>query len=104
MKPIILSRHAGVVAWLAARAIVGDVVAHATPDQVRGRVVYGVLPLHLAVLAAAVWSVDLPGLTPEQRGQDLTPAEMDSAGAILRGYKVQSLRVGPTRDRQEAAS
>jgi len=102
MTWLIISRHPGVVAWLAARGITGEVVAHATPDLVRGRDVIGVLPLALAAEAGTVTSIDLPGLQPEQRGRDLTPAEMDSAGAILRRYCVQSLPVGPTGDNQEA--
>ena len=77
---------------------------HATPDQVRGRVVYGVLPLHLAAESAEVWSIDLPGLRPEDRGRDLSPAEMDAAGATLRGYRVQSLPVGSIGDNEEGQS
>ena len=30
----------------------------------------------------------MPGLTADQRGQDLTPAEMDAAGASIQWYAV----------------
>lgn len=86
---IIVTRHAGLVAWLAARGVAGDVIPHATPEMVAGKDVYGVLPLHLAALAASVTVVDMPRLAPEQRGQDLTPAEMDSAGATMHTYEVR---------------
>lgn len=88
---VIVTRHAGLVAWLAARGIEGPIVAQATAADVRGRVVVGALPLHLAALAAEVVAVDMPGLTPAQRGQDLTPAEMDAAGARLTRYRVTRL-------------
>ena len=86
--PLIISRHPGAVAWLAAQGITGEVVAHATPQQVRGRDVIGVLPLALAAEAHSVSSIDLPGLAPEQRGRDLSPDEMNAAGATLRRYRV----------------
>ena len=78
--------------WLALRGITGDVVSHvATPNQVEGKRVYGVLPLHLAALAESVIVVDMPRLDPELRGTDLTPAQMDAAGATLARYRVERL-------------
>lgn len=91
METLIVTRHAGTVAWLRARGIEGEVIAHATPEDVMGRVVYGVLPMHLAAEADQVWVIDLPGLKPEDRGRDLTPEEMDSAGATLAGYWVSRI-------------
>ncbi|GIV81675.1 MAG: hypothetical protein KatS3mg051_1029 [Anaerolineae bacterium] len=88
MKPLIVSRHAGTVEWLARRGITGEVVEHATPDAVRGRVVYGNLPLHLAALAAEVVAIDMPDLPRDVRGWDLTPEEMDTFGARMTRYRV----------------
>ena len=85
---VIVTRHAGLIAWLAARGITGDVIAQATPDDVSGKHVIGALPLHLAALADRVTTVDMPSLTAAQRGQDLTPEEMDAAGATLTSYEV----------------
>lgn len=85
---VIVSRHQGLVEWLAKHGIVGTVIAHATAEQVRGKHVFGVLPMHLAALAYTVTVVDMPRLLPGQRGQDLTPAEMDAAGADLVTYGV----------------
>jgi putative CRISPR-associated protein (TIGR02620 family) len=90
-ETVIVTRHAGLVAWLAQQGITGDVIAQATAADVRGRVAIGALPLHLAAEATEVVAVDLPGLTPAQRGQDLTPAEMDAAGATLTRYRVTRL-------------
>lgn len=91
METIIVTRHIGLVEWLALRGLTGRVIAQATPDDIRGRHVIGVLPLHLAALATIVTTVDMPGLAPEQRGKDLTPAEMDAAGATLNHYCVLAL-------------
>lgn len=88
-QAIIVSRHAGAIEWLRRRGFTGDVLEHVTEDDVRDKVVVGALPLHLAALARRVVSIDMPGLTPDQRGKDLTPDEMDAAGARLRWYAVQ---------------
>jgi putative CRISPR-associated protein (TIGR02620 family) len=88
MNYLIISRHESVPAWLRTKGITGEVVAHATTSLVRGRNVVGVLPLSLAAEAASVTSIDLPGLTPELRGKELTVAEMDSCGAVLVRYTV----------------
>jgi len=90
-ETVIVSRHAGAVAWLAAQGITGTVIEQATADDVRGKVVVGNLPLDLAAEAHQVGSIDLPGLLREQRGRDLTPAEMNAAGATLRWYVVEAI-------------
>lgn len=89
MNVLIVSRHAGAVGWLRRRGIEGEVVAHVEDvAEVHGKVVFGALPMYLAAAAEAVVSIDMPGLTLAQRGQDLTPAEMDAAGAVMRAYIV----------------
>lgn len=92
MKTIIVTRHEGAVEWLRTRhGVEGLVIAHAAPDTVAGKIVYGILPLHLAALAAQVWSIDMPNLPAEFRGQELTPEQMDTAGACLTGYRVDRI-------------
>ena len=88
-ETVIVSRHAGAVAWLAAQGITGDVIAQATPEDVRGKIVVGNLPLHLAALAVKIGSIDMPNLAAADRGRDLTPEEMDAAGARISWYKVE---------------
>jgi CRISPR-associated protein Csx16 len=87
---LIVSRHPGAVEWLKLHGVTGEVVPHVdNPQRVVGRVVYGVLPLHLAALAQKVVAIDLPGLQADQRGKDLTPEEMDAAGAVMSTYRVR---------------
>ena len=89
---VIVTRHSGVVEWLAQRGISGQVIAHvADPAQVAGRAVIGNLPLHLAALTESVGSIDMPGLRADQRGADLSPEEMDEAGAAIVWYEVRAL-------------
>lgn len=86
---IIVTRHQGAVEWLRSQGITGDVLSHVTDvSQIAGKRVVGALPLHLAVHAAAVGSIDMPALRPEQRGQDLTAEEMEAAGAAIQWYVV----------------
>lgn len=88
---VIVSRHQGLVDWLAQRGIVGKVIVHATPDDVRGKDVIGNLPLHLAAMAKSVTVVDMPALPADWRGQDLSPDQMDQAGAKLTRYVVRKV-------------
>lgn len=71
---VIVSRHAGFVALLAERGITGKVVAHATADDVRGRVVIGALPLHLASLTRKVGTLEM-NVPANMRGLDLSLEE-----------------------------
>ena len=93
MVKLVVTRHIGALNWLVRHGHVPadvDVVVHATADNVRGRDVYGVLPLHLAVEAGRVNSVDLPGLPADRRGTELSADEMDDFGAVLRTYVVMT--------------
>lgn len=75
---LIVTRHQGLVDLARRMGLATDgcpVLAHATADDVRGKVVLGVLPLHLAAEAEAVVSIDL-GLPPDLRGTDLSAEQM----------------------------
>jgi CRISPR-associated protein Csx16 len=95
-RVVIVSRHRGAVEWLRRRGIVGPVIEHAEPNDVVGKVVYGVLPFHLAALAKELVMIDTPGIPLGRRGGDLTPEEMDLFGATLTHYLV--VRVPQTAD------
>ena len=88
---VIVTRHTGAIEWLRRRGIEGNVITHATPDDVTGAVVVGALPLNLAALAAEVVTIDM-NLPPELRGVDLTPEQMDACGATLRRYRVEAVK------------
>lgn len=87
---VIVSRHAGLLAWLEQHGVTGRVITgNATPQDVRGRDVYGILPLWLAAEAARVTEVSMPGLPLEYRGKEYSPAEMDAWGAHMVRYQVR---------------
>jgi hypothetical protein len=90
MERVIVSRHSAAVEFIRAEApefADATVLVSATPDDVRGRVVAGNLPLHLASLAKAVVAVEFEGAPP--RGTEYGIEEMRKAGARLRWYVVR---------------
>ncbi len=96
---VILSRHSGVVEWLRkygpemcvdARVISGNAI----PQDVEGKVVIGVLPMHLAALADEVYVIEFSGTPP--RGKEYSLEEMESNGAYLARYTV--LQITPSVD------
>ena len=89
---LIVSRHPAAVEFI--RASCPDfsdapVIESATADDVRGRIVAGNLPLHLACLADKVYAVEFAG--PPPRGAEYGLAEMRAAGARLARYRVERL-------------
>lgn len=89
MKHIIVTRHPAAEAFIRTAApefADASCIVSATADDVRGAVVAGNLPLHLAVLAAEVVAVEFDGAPP--RGQEYTLADMETAGAHLARYRV----------------
>lgn len=84
---IIVTRHQGLIDWLGQHGIHGNVIASATPDDVRGKHVIGALPLHLAALAIDVTTVDF-NCPMELRGKDLSAQQLDDLGAKLSTFMV----------------
>jgi hypothetical protein len=92
MKTVIISRHPAAVEFLRReRPDLADapVVAQATAEDVRGKRVFGNLPLALAAVAAEVWVIEFAGEPP--RGQEYGLAAMDAAGARLARYVVRAV-------------
>lgn len=89
---IIVSRHPAAVEFIRSRMqefASAPVLEVASPEVVRGKVVAGNLPLHLACLASQVIAVEFDGAPP--RGQEYGVAEMEAAGARLARYTVQAV-------------
>lgn len=89
---LIVTRHAPLIKWLKIHGIEGRVIAQATPDDVRGKHVYGILPMWLAAEAETVTEVSMPGLPLEARakvnGGDFTVEQMDEWGAEMRTFVI----------------
>lgn len=87
---IIVTRHPALVEYLREIGLIPDgalVIAHATPDDVRGQHVIGVLPLSLAALAECVTEVPL-ALGLEHRGRELSLDEVRAMAGEPRTYRV----------------
>lgn len=89
-SPVVVTRHPALVEYLTELGVVPagtEVVTHATAEQVRGRHVFGVLPLHLAAEARRVTEVPLH-VPAELRGVELTLEQVRQFAGPLVEYKV----------------
>jgi putative CRISPR-associated protein (TIGR02620 family) len=88
VKTIIVTRHPGLVEVLKKdHFIEGEVIPHATPEQIKGNIVVGVLPLHLAALASVVGVIDL-NIPAELRGTELSAQQIREFSMGLTWYRV----------------
>lgn len=103
METVVVTRHGALVDFLRERQIIGNnakVIAHAAPDDIRGKRVVGVLPLRLACLAAEVVEVDLdiPAELRSMTAKEMLPKirEMKIPGmpATIGGLRAMALRSG----------
>lgn len=84
MANVIISRHAGLLEWLYRNGIDGEIITgNATVSDVKGKDVFGILPLWLAAEANSVTEVSMPNLPFEMRGKEYTPDQMDEWGAHM---------------------
>ena len=77
-RTVIVTRHPALVEYLRSIGLVPEdarIIEHATPEDVAGAHVIGVLPLRLAERAWLVTEVPLD-IPPELRGRELTLAEV----------------------------
>jgi CRISPR-associated protein Csx16 len=95
---LFVSRHPGARDWAAEEGVSVDaVIAHLDPDTVQpGDVVIGTLPIHLAARVCdrggryLHLSLELP---PEQRGRELSAADLRQCGARLEEFRVTAVRL-----------
>jgi hypothetical protein len=102
---VVVTRHPALIDYLVETAVIAagtPVISHATPDDVHGRHVIGVLPLHLACLAASVTEVPLD-IPPEARGRELTLDEIRLYARPAVEYVVHS-RMGCTAVQRQIQS
>lgn len=75
---LIVTRHAAMKSFLIEKGVADEstpVLPHASEEDVRGKEVAGVLPMHLAALTATFTTVEL-ALPLEMRGKELTLDDM----------------------------
>lgn len=90
MSVLIVTRHAGLVAYLIAEGLVPsdvEVVSHASPENVADKHVWGVLPHNLSCLTRSFTEIPLD-LPAELRGQELSEAQVRQYAGEAVTYKV----------------
>ena len=114
MSTLVVSRHAGAVAWLADQGYEGETLAHLSPERVaalrQGDTLIGVLPLPIILAAAragaTVGVLVMPDLPADQRGQELTADLMRQFGARViwvEGIALDKMPGGPAGERPRTA-
>ena len=91
---LVVTRHPALVEYLREQGIISgsvEVISHATPEQVEGRHVIGVLPLHLAAVAKSVTVVPL-NVPAELRGQELNLEQVRKYAGPVTTYKVEVIK------------
>lgn len=94
----IVTRHTGAVEWLRTKGYDGEVAPHLDSDQIKGGNLYiEVLPIpvikQILDAGSRFFLVVLPDVAFSQRGQEMSPEEMDRAGARL--TEVKSIELVP---------
>jgi hypothetical protein len=87
---IVVTRHVGTVEYLRRKGLIGEqtkILVRAKPDDVRGKHVYGVIPIYLACYAEKVSMVTLD-LPKEAQGRELTPDEVSKYCKGIRTFTV----------------
>jgi len=89
---IIVTRHSGAIEWLRANGFVGEIISHLTADTILPDNIYiGVLPLPMIqqILEAGsrFFLLVMPEVSLPQRDREMSPGEMDAAGAKLMEVK-----------------
>lgn len=90
---LVVTRHPALLAYLIEIGLVPagtHALAHATPDDVRGRRVIGVLPHHLSSLTSSVVEIPLD-IPAELRGVELTLEQVRQYAGAPREYAVRPL-------------
>lgn len=89
--PLVVTRHPALIDYLVEIKLIPagtPHLTHATPEQLQGRHVIGVLPLHLAACCDRVTEIPLT-LPPELRGRELTLDEVRRYAGAPVTYQVR---------------
>ena len=91
---LVITRHKGLVEYLKEKGFVPDdceVLGHATPDNVAGKDVWGVLPHNLSCLCNTFTEVPL-NLPAELRGVELTKEQVEQYAGEPVTYQVRVVK------------
>jgi CRISPR-associated protein Csx16 len=92
-KTIIVTRHPGALDWLRKHHPElgeAEVVSHASPEQIQGARVIGVLPVNLAAVCGEYWHLAME-VPPEARGKELSREDMERFGCDIEKFVVTKI-------------
>src|SRR3990172_2496607 len=105
-ETVVVTRHPSLIVFLKTKGMIPantKIISHVNaPEEIRGKHVIGVLPLHWAAVAERVTEVPLD-LPPEARGRELSIEEIERFAWTPRTYKVTQLGFGAVSDAEELA-
>lgn len=88
---VLVTRHPALVEYFSNNGLTFDkVITHASPEDVTGNDVYGVLPFHLAALANTVTTIDM-NLPAEMRGKELSLTDIETYFIGMSTYQVKKI-------------
>ena len=93
IETVVVTRHPALIQHLVETGVIvagATVIENASPEQVRGKKVVGVLPIHLAALTAEYINVGL--FTPaDLRGKELNIEQVRQYAQPAAAYKIVAL-------------
>lgn len=96
LETVVVTRHPSLIAHLRSKGMIPantKIISHINaPEEIRGKHVIGVVPLHWAALAERVTEVPLD-LPAEARGRELSIEEIERFARTPRTYKVTQLGI-----------
>lgn len=93
---VIITLHAGLVEWLKRRGIEGPVYTRVKHNDIKGKHVFGSLPVYLAASAAryTIITMSKNSGTPK----DLTADEMDELDARMETFEIRKKKLFDNKD------
>jgi len=92
MDKIVVTRHVNLIKYL--QEVEGitatQIITHANEDDVRDKIVIGILPLHLASLATEIWEVPI-NVPLELRGIELSVEQLKEFAQPMQKYIVRKI-------------
>ena len=92
---VVVTRHQALIEYLIELELITSetpVISHASPGEIQGKDVIGVLPLSLASLAKSITEIPL-ALSPEDRGRELSIERLREIAKEPRTYSVQAHQI-----------
>lgn len=94
VETIVVTRHPSLIVYLKSKGMIPEgtkIISHVNaPEEIRGKHVVGILPLHWASIADRVTELPLD-LPPEARGKELSVEEVTRFARTPRTYRVTRL-------------